>query len=179
MSTNAAYTGTRTTSTGLIVFNRTTVSQVNTDILVGTNFTSMDGTLQFQTTVDCPLASEWTKDTVTVNYTTIGAASNLVAGEQLQIVGPSPTVLLTITVGTGGLTAGVDEESDDALSARYLYMIQNPVNGGTAVDYQVWAEEMNGVTNVSVYPLARGNGRVDVVISDGGIPSANVVSEVQ
>ncbi|GMA59741.1 baseplate J/gp47 family protein [Alicyclobacillus fastidiosus] len=168
-----------TASTGPITFSRTTPSPVGTDIPAGTTFSTLDGTVQVTTTADTPLQSGWTTGTATVNCTTVGVAGNLVAGTPLQIVGPTPSGLQTIEVGAGGLTGGVDEESDDALRARYLYAIQNPVDGGTPADYQVWADSVNGVTNASVFPLARGNGTVDIVISDGGIPPDSLVEQVQ
>ncbi|MFB5192801.1 baseplate J/gp47 family protein [Alicyclobacillus fastidiosus] len=168
-----------TASAGPIEFSRTSPSPIGSDIPAGSIFASMDGTLQFETTEDCSLPSGWTTGTVNVNCTTVGAAGNLVAGTPLQIVGPTPSGLQTITVGTGGLTGGVDTESDDALRARYLFAIQNPTDGGTPGDYLVWADAVNGVTNASVFPLARGNGTVDVVVSDGGIPSADFIAQVQ
>ncbi|KLU66296.1 baseplate J-like protein [Desulfosporosinus acididurans] len=166
-------------ATGSISFTRTTPCPVNTDILDGTTFSTLDGSVSVTTNADTPLASGWTSGSVEVTCTKVGVAGNLAAGTQLRIVGPTPSGLQTITVGAGGLTGGVDEETDDQLRARYLYTIQNPADGGTPGDYQVWASQVTGVTNEQVFPLARGNGTVDVVIASNGIPSADLVAQVQ
>jgi uncharacterized phage protein gp47/JayE len=166
-------------ATGSISFTRTTPCPVSTDIPAGSTFQTLDGSVSMTTNADMPLATGWESGTVNVTCTTVGAIGNLAAGTPLQIVGPTPSGLQTIAVGTGGLAAGVDTESDDDYRARYLFIIQNPVDGGTSADYQVWADEVTGVTNVSVFPLARGNGTVDVVVASDGIPPASLVSQVQ
>ncbi len=166
-------------ATGPINFTRTSPSPISTDIPAGTTFSTLDGTVSVTTNVDTPLANGWESGTAQVTCTTVGVIGNLTAGTQLQIVGPSPSGLQTIVVGAGGLTGGVDVETDDELRARYLEVVQNPVDGGTPADYQVWADEVTGVTNVSVFPLARGNGTVDVVVAANGIPSADLVNQVQ
>jgi len=166
-------------STGSISFARTTPSPIATDIQPGTVFSTLDGSVSVTTNADAQFPSAWENGTVAVTCSTVGVAGNLAAGTQLQIVGPAPSGLQTITVATGGLTGGVDVESDDLLRAWYLTTVQNPVDGGTPADYQVWADEVVGVTGVSVFPLARGNGTVDVVVSANGIPAASLVSQVQ
>ncbi|WP_088185826.1 baseplate J/gp47 family protein [Desulfosporosinus sp. FKA] len=166
-------------ATGSITFTRSTPCPTNTDIPAGTTFSTLDGSVSITTNADTPLASGWESGMVNVTCTAVGIIGNLAAGTQLQIVGLTPSGLQTITVGTSGLTGGVNKETDDELRTRYLFTIQNPTDGGTPGDYQVWADKVTGVTNVSVFPLARGNGTVDVVVASDGIPSSNLVAQVQ
>lgn len=166
-------------ATGPITFSRTTASPIGTEILAGTQFATLDGSIVLTTNADDSLPSGWETGQTNVTCTTVGVAGNLAAGTVLQVVGPSPAGLQTITVGPQALSGGVDAETDDELRTRYLFVIQNPVDGGTPADYVVWAEEVAGITNVVPVPLARGNGTVDVVVAANGIPSADTVQQVQ
>ncbi len=55
-------------------------------------------------------------------------------------------------------------ESEASYLARILDDIQNPSAGGNKYDYKKWAEEISGVAKAHVYPLAQGDGTVDVVV---------------
>ncbi|EKV4263322.1 baseplate J/gp47 family protein [Citrobacter freundii] len=84
----------------------------------------------------------------------------------------------TVTVGL--MTGGTDEETDAELLARLLEIIRRPPAGGNKYDYKRWALEVSGVSAAYVYPLRRGLGTVDVVItSAGGLPSQDVIDRVQ
>lgn len=61
-------------------------------------------------------------------------------------------------------TGGFDREKDEDLKKRTLEKIRQPVTGGNIAHYVQWAKEIPGVLTVKVFPLARGNGTVDVVI---------------
>ncbi|MHB9156270.1 MAG: baseplate J/gp47 family protein [Endomicrobiales bacterium] len=73
-------------------------------------------------------------------------------------------------------------ETDAELLARLLDYIRRPPAGGNQYDYARWAKEIANVTGAWVYPLAQGNGTVDVVITANNavtgseIPSSHVVS---
>jgi len=59
-------------------------------------------------------------------------------------------------------------------------VIRRPPAGGNKYDYKRWAMEVSGVTAAYVYPLRRGLGTVDVVItSAGGLPSQDVIDRTQ
>lgn len=78
------------------------------------------------------------------------------------------------------MTGGVDEESDSELLARLLELIRRPPAGGNKYDYRRWAMEVAGVSAAYVYPLRRGLGTVDVVITAGGaLPSDATLAAVQ
>lgn len=64
------------------------------------------------------------------------------------------------------LVPGEDDESDEALRARYLHRVRNPSSGGNAADYRDWAMSIAGVGDAKVYPLWDGPGTVKVVIVD-------------
>ncbi|GBG11333.1 baseplate J protein [Paenibacillus agaridevorans] len=64
------------------------------------------------------------------------------------------------------LVPGEDDESDEALRARYLHRVRNPSSGGNAADYRDWAMSVAGVGGAKVYPLWDGPGTVKVVIVD-------------
>lgn len=75
---------------------------------------------------------------------------------------------------------GTDTESDASLLARLLERIRRPAAGGNKYDFKNWALEVDGVTGAYVYPLRRGLGTVDVVItSSGGLPSDETVKKCQ
>lgn len=78
------------------------------------------------------------------------------------------------------MSGGTDTESDDSLLARLLEVIRRPPAGGNKYDYHRWAMEVPGVTAAFVYPLRRGLGTVDVVITSGNdLPSPQTVDAVQ
>lgn len=49
---------------------------------------------------------------------------------------------------------------------RLLHRIQNPPQGGTASDYQRWAESYEGVTNAYVFPNSPNTNSVSVAVAD-------------
>lgn len=59
---------------------------------------------------------------------------------------------------------GFDAESDDSLRSRTLDKIRTPSTSGNIADYKKWALEISGVEKVKIFPLARGNGTVDVIL---------------
>ena len=118
------------------------------------------------------------KLTVTVIATSSGTASNAPGGTPgtLLIAPPGVSSQITLTAMTGG----TDEESDESLLARLLELIRRPPAGGNKYDYHRWAMEVPGVTAAYVYPLRRGLGTVDVVITSGNdLPSPATVTAAQ
>lgn len=99
----------------------------------------------------------------------------------------STTAMLTTTpdgfdssVTVGLMSGGTDAETDAELLSRLLELIRRPPAGGNKYDYKRWALEVTGVSAAYVYPLRRGLGTVDVVItSAGGLPSQDVIDRAQ
>lgn len=112
-----------------------------------------------------------------------GAAGNLDAGEQLQLLSPIAGVERVAVVQTGGLTGGADAESDDALRARVLERLRQPPRGGSMADYVRWAREVPGVTRAWCYPMHMGIGTVGVCFvcdaQEDPFPSEEMVQRVQ
>ena len=133
--------------------------------------------ISWTTTQDMTIASDG-KATVTAVSSLTGTAGNSVT---------TTTATLTTTpdgfdsaVSVGVMTGGTDEESDAELLARLLEIIRRPPAGGNKYDYRRWAMEVAGVTAAYVYPLRRGLGTVDVVItSAGALPSQAVIDRTQ
>lgn len=116
--------------------------------------------------------------TVTAVARTPGMAGNASANAVVELTAAPSGVNSQATIVT--MTGGVDEESDSELLARLLELIRRPPAGGNKYDYRRWAMEVPGVTAAFVYPLRRGLGTVDVVItSAGALPSAATITAVQ
>jgi len=62
------------------------------------------------------------------------------------------------------ITAGTDEETDDALRQRFYLRVQLPATSGNAYHYQQWALEVSGVGAAKVLPLEDGPGTVTILI---------------
>lgn len=82
---------------------------------------------------------------------------------------PSPTV------------DGYEEETDGDFRERLEIALREPPTSGNIAHYKSWALEISGVGGVKVFPLARGDNTVDVVIIDSqGMPaSEGLVTQVQ
>ncbi|GIQ63647.1 phage tail protein [Paenibacillus cisolokensis] len=141
--------------------------------------------------IDVPIGSRYSIEDV--NYVAIG---KIAAGvyelecEQAgtignQLFGP----LLPIDYISGLALAeladiivpGEDEESDDALRERYYKAVNEPAFGGNVADYKQRLNAINGVGGVKVFPVWNGGGTVKctIVASDWGVPSAQLVDQVQ
>ena len=88
---------------------------------------------------------------------------------------------LTVATLTEILIPGEDEESDEALRARYFNNLIVAPFGGNQLDYKERTTALAGVGGTKVYPVWNGGGTVKLVIIDGtyGVPSGALVSEVQ
>lgn len=78
------------------------------------------------------------------------------------------------------IVGGTDVESDSSLLERLLNHIRRPPAGGNRYDYKEWALDVDGVEAAFVYPLRRGLGTVDIVItSNNDLPSDETINKVQ
>ena len=107
-----------------------------------------------------------------------GPAGNQPANLQVDLMQAPPGVAgKALLLSMGG---AVDVESDQALLERLLELIRRPPAGGNQHDYRRWALEVKGVTAAYVYPLRRGLGTVDVVVTaNNDLPSADTLAAVQ
>lgn len=79
------------------------------------------------------------------------------------------------------LVNGEDEETDEALYARYLESLDSQAFGGNQADYTTTVELIQGVGSIKVIPVWNGGGTVKIIFvdSDLGIPSSTLVDSVQ
>lgn len=79
------------------------------------------------------------------------------------------------------LIPGEDEESDDALRARYYESLESQAFGGNIADYKGKVEQLQGVGAVKVIPIWNGGGTVKIIAVDSewGVPSAELIQSVQ
>lgn len=116
--------------------------------------------------------------TVKAVSTTTGTGGNLIAGSVGQLISAPPGLDSAVTVNT--LSGGTDTEKDSELLSRLLDVMRQPAAGGNAHDYKVWAMSVDGVSGAWVFPLRRGLGTVDVVITSAqGLPSQATQDAVQ
>lgn len=113
-----------------------------------------------------------------------GIDGNTEAGSTFTFVSPISGADSDVTVAVGGIANGVDIEDDDSYLERILLKIQQPPQGGAAIDYEIWAKAASSaVTNVWVTPTEDGPGTVKVrFMSYGvgnGIPTSDLITTVQ
>lgn len=88
---------------------------------------------------------------------------------------------LQIAEMTTLISAGVDEESDDSLRARYFASFAIPEFGGNIASYRSKILDIEGVGGVQVYPAWSGGGTVLCSIINANMRAADIVliSKVQ
>lgn len=107
-----------------------------------------------------------------------GVAGNLAVGTKLTLTAAPFGVQSTATVVS--MSGGTEIETPQALLARVLFDIRMPSSGGVTHDYYKWAMEVPGVTDAYVFAQRRVANGVDVVIETaGGLPSAQLIADVQ
>lgn len=109
---------------------------------------------------------------------TAGEEGNADAGTVVTLTAAPSGVSSQATIVS--MSGGTEAETDAELLARLLDLIRRPPAGGNKYDYRRWALEVNGVSAAYVYPLRRGLGTVDVVItSAGALPAAATITATQ
>lgn len=106
----------------------------------------------------------------------VGANGNLSAGDVLSFVNPLAQVGTEATV-TNQLVAGANPETADAYRNRVIDAFRRRKQGGAPVDYEIWGESVDGISNI--YPYTGQPGEVDVYVeatvassgSPDGIPT--------
>lgn len=121
-----------------------------------------------------------TQDSVVVRV------KSLATGANQNVIAPITANFMAAPVGVQTqcqlqeIVGGTDVESDSSLLERLLNRIRRPPAGGNRYDYKEWALDVDGVEAAFVYPLRRGLGTVDIVItSNNDLPSDDTVSRAQ
>lgn len=145
---------------------------------------------QMTTSAEVELGTRWTINNLV--YVVTGALGGNIYEATCETVGEignqysgAMESLSNITGITAELTeiitAGADEETDEALRERFFSKVRLPATSGNAYHYQQWALEVAGVGAAKVFPLDDGPGTVTVLVVDdnGEISEAlpNMVAE--
>ncbi|MFC6545372.1 baseplate J/gp47 family protein [Cohnella cellulosilytica] len=82
---------------------------------------------------------------------------------------------------TDVLVPGEDEETDDALRARFYTAVNEPAFGGNVADYKKKINAISGVGATKVYPAWAGGGTVKctIIAADWSPPSPALINDVQ
>lgn len=92
----------------------------------------------------------------------VGTVGNLGAGAVVSFANPLANVARD-TVVDSQATTGADAEAVEVYRQRILDRFQKRPQGGAYADYELWGEEVAGITNV--YPYTSSNpGQVDVYV---------------
>lgn len=138
-----------------------------------------------------PLGSRFSAGEMTYVVTEpIAAGASMVQCETAGSVGNAYTgpiipIEYIDNLGTAAIVAvlvpGEDEESDEALYARYEDSLTGESFGGNVKDYIKWANAIAGVGGTRVHPVWNGGGTVKLVIVSAawGVPSSELVAHVQ
>ncbi len=102
--------------------------------------------------------------TVPVRALLGGSAGNVSVNQIVRLLGSIDGV--SSVNNPTAIAGGTDNEDDDAFRSRFLSFVRDPVAGGNKQDYITWALEITAVGDVSVVPLGRGAGTVDVYVVD-------------
>lgn len=114
----------------------------------------------------------------------VGANGNLANGAELSFVNPLAQVGKIATV-TAQIVTGADPESAESYRKRVQKAFRRRKQGGAYIDYQIWGEEVDGISNV--YPYTGAPLEVNVYAeatpaSSGnpdGIPTPTQLQEVK
>ncbi len=118
---------------------------------------------------------------VAVQAVNAGTSGNTANGGALVVVNSIAGLNTNAAVASGGITGGLDAESDESLRLRLLDRIQQPPHGGALFDYVKWAKEVTGVTRAWAESTTEGTVTVRFVMDGESsiIPDAGKVAEVQ
>lgn len=121
--------------------------------------------------------------TVAVSALAPGSAGNIAAAETISLLLPVAGVDNTVTVASGGLTSGSDQESDASLIARIQERIKSPPHGGNENDYLQWALSIAGIAKVWILPNLNGANSVGIYLlindEDTTLPDSAKIQEVK
>lgn len=149
----------------------TAVTTIGTEIPAGTRLLRADDAV-FLTLADVTATEATT--TLEVAAEEVGKAGNTAADVTLTIETPIAGVG-AVTVDADGLAGGANLENTASFRARILNRLRNPPHGGSPSEYQEWALQKPGVTDVFVRRATPAAGYVTIVflmydVYEDGIP---------
>lgn len=144
-----------TAAQGDVVFTGTNTTNIpaGTEIRIGTQLYTTDalGTISSG------------EATIAVTASEVGSAGNAPEDATGTLTNPITGIDSAVTVGSGGLTLGTDEEGTETLRARVLARLASPPMGGSSPDYEAWIRETPTVDIHKVWVYAHGDGVGTVV----------------
>lgn len=142
----------------------------------GSTFSTANGTI-FATNADATIGDGGTID-VKATAAATGSGGNVAAGTITTI--PVPIYGVSKVTNAAAAYDGYEEESDDTLRERALFIIQQPATSGNVNDYIEWASSVSGVGHVKVTPIWNGAGTVRVLVTDtnGEPASSDLIQKV-
>lgn len=107
----------------------------------------------------------------------VGGVDGNVGADEIVDLGELVSEGIVGVTNTAEFTGGYDEEDDEALYTRYQEYVSRPITSGNKYQYEAWAKEVNGVSDVRCYPLWNGAGTVKVVLvnEEKRCPSQTVI----
>lgn len=167
---------------GHFTFGRTAKLE-NVKIKVGTlvrTVTNINGEkYTYATTEAAILQSGQLAISIPVRCITKGVKYNISSGTSVNFVSTVSGIDYVNVPDKWIDTYGEDEESDDDLYERYTLQWETTTTG-TAAYYQKLALAVSGVLNAKVFPVSRGAGTLDIVItSTEGSPSETLLQAVR
>lgn len=166
-------------STGTLTFSRDTALGNDILIPIGTicSTTGVNGT-RYETTETVTLTAGDLSVTANARSCEGGADKNASVGSIKVMVTPPPGI--TSVTNDVAFTGCAAAETDSELRERILTSYKNISNGTNAAFYKEEILKYDCVHSVSVVPLARGNGTVDIYVAGKGeVLSSADISRVQ
>lgn len=112
----------------------------------------------------------------TVQCSTTGIIGNLPVGTVLNIANPLDGIPSTATVTEIKIEGSEDEETEN-YRKRVLYKFKNKAQGGSAIDYYLWATEVSGIVDALPYIISDGIVSLYLIADGSGLnrsPSGNL-----
>lgn len=159
-------------SVGQIVIS--TTQSVN--IPTGTQLIDLYG-LRYQVTTGGTYTNTYPNNIVPVSSIDTGKQVNHSVGDVLRWVTAPPYCAPTVTVNTGGLTGGVDQEDNETARGRLLSRLQTSLGGGNWNQIAAFAEASStSVQKAFVYPAFNGPATVFVALAGYAQTSGTLTS---
>lgn len=166
-------------SLGTLTFSREEALDYDVEIPEGTICATADvDGVRFETLQDAVLCAGDLSVNVNARSLDGGKDKNVLANKITVMV--TPPAGITSVNNSAAFTGGVDEETDAELRSRILESYKNISNGTNIAFYKNEVLKYDGVYSVSVVPIARGVGTVDIYVAGKGeLLSNSLINTIQ
>lgn len=116
--------------------------------------------------------------TVPVQGADVGKKTDKLAGTATVWTSPPASASQDGVVAPGGLTNGVDADTDSYYRADLLYAFKHPALSGSWAHYAKWAEDASSaIERAFIYPAAQGPASLRVAIAQAASPDSYYTRE--